>query len=89
MDWHHFLKSYVYTTPFKPNNMEQNKNAQPQQTGSGAEKTTGTEQGRQPDAPQRTATEPDSDISQVDQQEGQMDNGELGGNFAMDEAGTA
>ena len=61
--------------------MEQNKNAQRQQTGDSAEKNTSTEQGRQPEATQQTASDPNSDISQVDQQEGRMNNGELGGNF--------
>jgi hypothetical protein len=61
--------------------MEQNKNAQPQQTETVAERPTATEQGRQPDTTQQTASEPNADISQVDQQEGRMNNGELGGNF--------
>jgi len=62
--------------------MEQNNNKeQAQQTESDVKTTTSREQGRQPESAQEPAPETSSDISQVDQQEGQMNNGELGGNF--------
>lgn len=61
--------------------MEQAKNGQAtQQPETGAGKATGNEQGRQPESAQQTA-EQSEDISQIDQQEGQMNNGQLGGNF--------
>lgn len=52
-----------------------------EQSKSGAEKSVSPEQGRQPGNTQQTATEPNTDISQVDQQEGEMNHGELGGNL--------
>ncbi|HUQ97504.1 MAG TPA: hypothetical protein VM010_07555 [Chitinophagaceae bacterium] len=66
--------------------MDDTKNeATPQQN---VEKRESTEQGRVETNAPKTAGEKDADISQVDQQEGQMNNGELGGNFeiATDEA---
>lgn len=70
--------------------MEQNRNAQgTSQNEAGPEKTTSPEQGRQAGSAQPDAAEETSDISQIDQQEGQMNNGELGGNFneMKDDAG--
>lgn len=62
--------------------MEQNKNGAAQQPAeTNMEKTAGAEQGRQPQDAQQAPTEQGGDISQIDQQEGQMNNGELGGNF--------
>ena len=63
--------------PFeKKSIMEQSKNGQPPpQTGKEIENANSNEQGRQQPA------EKTNDISHVDQQEGQMQNGELGGNF--------
>lgn len=46
-----------------------------------ADKKTSAEQGREPDSAQQTASEPNTDISHVDRQEGEMNRGELGGNF--------
>ena len=68
--------------------MEQQKRDETSQaTETGAKNTTSNEQGRVPD--QAPTTESSNDISQVDQQEGQMDNGELGGNFDASDANTA
>jgi hypothetical protein len=62
--------------------MEQHKNDQAAQPAeSGVEKMTSQEQGRQPENGEQTAAEQSNDISQIDQQEGQMNNGQLGGNF--------
>lgn len=62
--------------------MEQNKNKDSeQQTGNDVKTTASREQGHQPERAQEPAPEDSSDISQIDQQEGQMNNGELGGNF--------
>lgn len=66
--------------------MEQDKSGA-QQTKTDVTKMDSGEQGRQPDAAQQPA-EQSNDISQVDQQEGQMNNGELGGNFNAPAAGT-
>jgi len=57
------------------------------QTETNVEKTSSPEQGRQPENSETTA-EKSTDISQVDQQEGQMANGELGGNFDTAPAST-
>jgi len=63
--------------------MEQRKNntdvRQPQ---SDVEKNTGSEQGRVAGSNKQTDAEGTADISQVDQQEGHMNRGETGGNFA-------
>lgn len=45
------------------------------------EQATSSEQGRQAGSAQPAATGSEADISATDQQEGQMNNGELGGNF--------
>lgn len=58
--------------------MEQDKNEM-RQPGTDALKAPDEISGRVPEAPQPTSAP--QDISQVDQQEGQMNNGELGGNF--------
>ena len=47
----------------------------------GAEPATSAEQGRQPQENATSQAEISSDISHVDQQEGQMNHGETGGNF--------
>jgi hypothetical protein len=68
--------------------MEKDQNRQAAQTQEDVVKNTSPEQGRQPGGPQQTATEQNADISNVDQQEGEMNHGELGGNFdATDGAG--
>lgn len=58
------------------------------QNGSRPEKITSPEQGGQAGSTQPATTDT-PDISQMDRQEGQMDNGELGGNFneLKDDAG--
>jgi hypothetical protein len=62
--------------------MEQNQHRQATtQPQSGAEKKASPEEGCLPGNPQQTATEQNTGISQVDQQEGEMNHGELGGNF--------
>ncbi|HUP12863.1 MAG TPA: hypothetical protein VM187_11635 [Niastella sp.] len=58
--------------------MEQHdKQDEPQQ----AEQKQNTGQGRVPDSQAQPVEGQEEDISQVDQQEGQMENGRLGGNF--------
>lgn len=62
--------------------MEKEQNRPGTQQPRAAEKITSPEQGREPDNAQQTiASQPAADISQVDQQEGDMKHGELGGNF--------
>jgi hypothetical protein len=66
---------------------QENKNNTPAQSGTaGQPQQTSNEQGRLPDSAEKRTEEMSSDISHVDQQEGQMNNGTLGGNF--DTAGT-
>lgn len=68
--------------------MEEQKNqqaARPNQND--VEKNVSPEQGRVAGSNQ-PAAEQKADISQVDRQEGQMDNGELGGNFNKTDKGT-
>jgi hypothetical protein len=69
--------------------MEQHKNGQPQGAGTNAQNGSSAEQGRKPDAPEQSTSEQTDDISYIDQQEGQMNNGELGGNFDMGDTGSA
>lgn len=60
--------------------MEQRKNEERTPQGaSGVKENESSEQGRVAGSQQPAAKEKSSDISQVDQQEGQMNNGELGG----------
>ena len=66
---------------------QQKRNENNQATESGANNTTSNEQGRVPE--QEHPSENSNDISQVDRQEGQMDHGELGGNFDTSNANTA
>lgn len=61
--------------------MKKDKNRQAAQPETEVIKNTSPEQGRQPEGPLETATEQNVDISNVDQQEGEMNHGELGGNF--------
>lgn len=65
--------------------MEQHKNGQAAQQ-TDAEKITSSEQGRQPENTPQASAEQSNDISQIDQQEGQMNNGTLGGNFDAPES---
>ncbi len=72
--------------------MQQTENRQNNpKNGEDPAKITIPEQGRQAGSAQPAASESEGDISQIDQQEGQMNNGELGGNFndAKDNAGGA
>ncbi len=62
----------------KNQNMEQQKKDEQQQE---KEQRTNSEQGRLPEAATQASENKNEDISQVDEQEGAMDNGELGGNF--------
>jgi len=63
--------------------MEKDQN---QPSKSGVEKNVSPEQGREPGNTQQTATHPNTDISQIDQQEGDMNHGELGGNLKSDDS---
>jgi hypothetical protein len=61
---------------------QENKGTSPAQSGTGGQtQNTGSEQGRLPDSVEKRNDEVSNDISHVDQQEGQMNNGTLGGNF--------
>jgi hypothetical protein len=61
---------------------QDNKSNAPAQSGTaGQPQQTDNEQGRLPDSAEKRTEEMSSDISHVDQQEGQMNNGTLGGNF--------
>jgi len=82
--WHNSLN--LFFAILKTSGMEQTKNNESdRQTQNNVEKKERPEQGRVAGSNQQTDAEGTADISQVDQQEGQMNNGELGGNF--DKAG--